>query len=368
MLLRAFRASRDPFLRAEIVWRLAETLRAQGRFASALTGYWRAHALYRRCGVQSERLRTLLGASACLRILNRFSEAQRMWRTVESSSWAKPHITAEALLEQALVERGLGNHAAAGKILRRCIAAFTKERDLEPLRHAWWALAGVERFSGRFRPALEAFRKAEGLARRLGDRDAEAYALCGEAACHRLLGDKAPAFSKYKRAHGIFVRLKDRFGEAYGLCGMANALRVYGDPRRCLPLYRKSAKLYAQVGDQGSRAFALWGEAGVWLRLNLGGDARRLYAAALSSFRKVGDERGVIMALLGQARAASSAGEAGNLLRRAERSARRARLPYETALARLEASRISSTEKTKFAILAPFGILPKTIKSWRDIP
>jgi tetratricopeptide (TPR) repeat protein len=205
--------------------------------------YWRSHALYRRCGVRSERLRSLLGASACLRILNRFPQARKMWRDVRRSAWAAPLLSrspgergdslfAEVLLEQALVERGLGHHAAAGRTLHRCIAAFARTRDAEALRHAWWALAGVERFSGRFRPALRAFRKAESLARRTGDASAEAYALCGQAACHRLLGGRRPAFSKYKAAHRIFVRTKDRFGQAYGLCGMGNALRVYGDARR----------------------------------------------------------------------------------------------------------------------------------------
>src|SRR5690349_13191206 len=107
LLTKALRSGPDRFLRAEILWRRAESLRALGEFRLALADYWASHRLYRLCGVGSERLRTLLGASACLRILGRFSEAARMWRNASRMDFfrqADP-TPEEVSLERALVER-----------------------------------------------------------------------------------------------------------------------------------------------------------------------------------------------------------------------------------------------------------------------
>ncbi len=371
LLSRAARGGGDRFFRADVLHRRAEALRGLSRFEEALGDYWRAHALYRLCGVSSERLRTLLGASACLRVLSRYREADRMWRSVSRLLPRPPAPSSEEFqLEIALVQRGLGKTAAAVRSLRGVIPRLERKKDQEALQHAWWALAGAERFSGRYDRALPAFAKAALLAARNRDASAAAYAWCGEAGCLRILGRGGESFAKYKKAHAFFRRSGDRFGEAYGLCGMGNALRTYGDARKTLDLYRRSAALYVKVGDAGSRAFALWGMGGSLRRLGRFDDSLARYREALSDFKSVEDPRGVIMSLLGLGRTEGERGRtavSSSWLRRAASLARKENHPYEEGLARLEMERAARRPLNSRRFKA-FGVPSSAVKAWKDLP
>lgn len=374
LLSRALAGGGDPFFRADVLQRRADALRALSRFEDALKDFWAAHALYRRCGVLSERLRTLLGASACLRVLSRYKEADRMWRSVARLLPKTGRVfdpsPEEFNLEIGLVLRGLGRMPEAVRVLRAVIPRLAARKDVEGLQHAWWAVAGAERFSGRYDLALTAFERSAALARRNKDTAAEAYAWCGEAGCLRILGKGGASLRKYRAAHAFFRRSKDRFGEAYGFCGMANALRTYGDPRKTLPLYRSSAALYTQVGDVGSRAFAYWGLGGSHRRLGRHAEALRFYRDALRDFTQVGDTRGVLMALLGLGRTEGERGRpaaARPPILRALALARREKHPYEAAQARHELNRLSGTPSPA-ALFRPFGVPPAAVAAWKDLP
>jgi tetratricopeptide (TPR) repeat protein len=370
-LLSRLAGTGDRFFRADVLHRRAEALRALSRFEEALQDYWKAHKLYRLSGVLSERIRTLLGASACLRVLSRYGEADRMWRSVSSLlPRLKDPAPEEISLEIGLVLRGLGRTREAVRRLRAVIPHLAARKDLEGLQHAWWAVAGAERFSGRYDLALGAFDRAAGLAKLNKDVSAEAFAWCGRAGCLRILGRGRDSFLDYKRAHAVFRRTGDLFGEAYGLCGMGNSLRTYGDPRKTLPLYQRSALLYARVGDEGSRAFALWGLGGASRRLGKLNDAVRLYRQALASFRKVRDTRGVLMALLGWGRTEAELGKTAAALARLSQAAALARKenhPYEEALARLEMER-ASARPLNAGRFKRFGVPVSAVKAWKDLP
>jgi|GEM_PF-1178390 len=374
-LIRAARAGGDRFFQADVLQRRGEALRSLSRFEEALRDYWAAHRLYRLTGVRSERLRTLLGASACLRVLSRYAQADRMWRSVShllptfKDAAADPPAE-EFKMEISLVRRGLGDLAGAIKMLNQTIPRLKKRAKADALQHAWWALAGAERFAGRYGRALKAYRRAAALAHRNRDRPAEAYANCGEAGCLRILGKGMLSLRLYDRAHNFFVREGDRFGEAYGLCGMGNALRTYGDPKKAVPLYRRSAALYARVGDEGSRAFALWGLGGSFRRMGRRDSAIRFYREALEPFKKVGDARGELMALLGLGRTMGETGRgagAAAVLRRARSIALNKKHPYVAALARMELLRLPGDPAPAF-LFRPFGVPASAVRRWMDLP
>jgi tetratricopeptide (TPR) repeat protein len=266
-------------------------------------------------------------------------------------------------MESALVERGLGNFPKARALLHRVLRA--QGASPAARQHAWWSLGGVERFSGHLPSAVGAFSRAAALARRLGDRSAEAFALCGAGGVARVIGRSAPSLAFYRRAYGLLDRLGDPFGRAYGLCGMANAHRTYGDARKTLPLYRRSAGLYKKLGDESSEGFAWWGLGGSFRRLDRLAESRRAYDKALALFRKSEDARGVAMALLGLGAWAEQAGRptlATSFRRRALRESLRHDLPYESALARW------ALNPNTVAALGSFGVSPATVNRWKDIP
>jgi tetratricopeptide (TPR) repeat protein len=298
--------------------------------------------------------------SGCLRVLGRYEEAQKLWRSVRQSS-------SDIFLERALVARGLGQHRLARQLL---LQVLRTEKESETLQHAWWALGGVERFSGRFPQAEVAFRRAEESARHLRDDSSCAYALCGQGGVLRLLGKGTKSLQKYQAAYGIFKRKKDLFGQAYGLCGMGNALRVKGDPRTTLPLYKKSAQLYGRVGDVGSGAFAEWGLGGSFRRVGDFSKALTHYKKSLKIFRQVGDHRGEVMALVGLGRTLGESNRKKDsrvYLLKARRFALCHQMAYEGALSRLEMARLQN-QRLPVDLFKDFGISPLVVSSWKDIP
>ena len=368
LLVRARRKPADSFLKAEIFQKDAEALRALGRFRESLSCSLSAHRIYRQLRIPTERISSLLGASACLRVLGRYAEARRLWaRDIH------PHVS-QVDLERALVARGQGKFAETRQRLARAIKLLSRAgsvASLSDLQHAYWISGGLERFTGNFQKARQAFQRAFRLARRSGDVSAEAFALCGLGGVERVLGFDRASLSHYGAAHRLLKKKGDPFGEAYGLCGQANVHRTFGDARRCLPLYRRSAALYRRLGDESSEAFAHWGLGGSFRRLKQFRSAFVSYQKALRLFKKSKDERGVIMTHLGLARWAEEQGQTDEALRQGIRGlavARRANLRYETALARYEIGRRQRPLRPPFGILKSSGISTAVLKRWRDIP
>jgi tetratricopeptide (TPR) repeat protein len=372
LLVRALRISTDPFLKAEILQKDAEALRALGRFREALAGYRSAEILYRKLNVPSERLQTIFGVSACLRILGRYKEAGRLWAKWEPNALIRSASTlSEIELERALVARGQGHFSEARRRMARALSRLSRRKDAGALQHAHWILGGLERFSGRFPEALKAFDQAVRLARRTKDLSSEAFALCGLAGVQRVVGRDRASLANYAEAHRILSKIGDPFGQAYGLCGRANALRVFGDAAKTVPLYRQSAALYRRLGDASSEGFAEWGLGGSFRRLGRFPESLAAYRRALALFKKSKDDRGMVMAHLGLARWAEASGreqEACFSAARGLSEARRARLPYETALARYEMGRMRRPARPPYALLRSFGLTPAVLRRWWDIP
>jgi tetratricopeptide (TPR) repeat protein len=375
-LSRARRAAADPFLHAEILHKDAEALRALGRFEESLASYRSSHALYRKLRVPSERLSTLLGASACLRVLGRYAEARRLWSAVSKTSLLTHPggIASEVELERALVARGQGRFSETRQRIDLVLRSLLHKKTSSgraTLQHAYWVLGGLERFTGFFPRALQAFAHAVRLARESGDVSAEAFALCGLAGVERVVGRDRASLLHYRAAYRTLKKSGDPFGEAYGLCGQANAHRTFGNPAQSLPLYRRSAALYRRLGDESSEAFAHWGAGGSLRRLKRFPFALASHALALRLFMKSKDHRGVVMAHLGLARCAEDQGQTGAALREAARAlsvARREKLHYEADLARYEKGRILHPLRPPYGILKARGISAAVLNRWQDIP
>lgn len=379
LLAKSLQFPTDPFLRAEIFSLDAQALRALGRFRESLTRYREAHKIFRRLNVFAEELSMHLGASACLRVLGSYDIANKEW-TAFRGRWPQRNESAlaplriDAELEQALVARGQGRFGVTRSHVNTAMKflSFCPKPDrVARIQHAQWIMGGVERFSGRFDASVVAFNKAASLARSMGDRSAEAYALLGAAGVLRVLGRDRVSYTYYRRAHGLMVKEADRFGQAYGLCGQANALRTFGSAAKAVGLYKRSARLYQSLGDKSSEGFAHWGLAGSWRRLKNFSKARASYNLALELFLKSQDDRGVVMAYVGLARWWEDQGnvvQAVASVRRALSTAKKARLAYESALARYEQGRILHPDRPPVGRLRPFGIPASVLARWKDVP
>lgn len=380
LLVRARRALADPFLKAEIFHKDAEALRCLGRFRASFSCYSSAYKLYRKLSVSAECLATLLGMSACLRVLGRYDAAREMWtRGLDAQRNLLPGgkgslFSPQVELERALVARGLGRFSETRFRIDRALRTLKQQKPgsgRSDLQHAHWISGGLARFTGFFPKALVSFGEAARLARQSGDESAEAFALCGLAGVQRIMGNDRSSLSNYQKAHHLLKRMGDPFGEAYGLCGQANALRTFGNASRSLPLYLRSAALYRRLGDESSEAFAHWGRGGSYRRLRRFSAAQESYKTALRLFKKSKDDRGLVMAHLGLARVAESCGQTREAIRQAGVGlavARRAKLRYETALSHYEMRRIRNPVRPPHFLLKSMGLSPSVLRRWRDIP
>jgi tetratricopeptide (TPR) repeat protein len=372
LLRRARQLPADSFLRAEILSRDGEALQGMSLFREALWCYSKAHNLYEKLGIPFEQISSLLGVSACLRIIGNYSRARRMWRSVERASFfgVKGPIHFGVELERALVARGEGDFAET----RRRVEKVLKEGargDLSDLQHAYWISGGLERFTGNFLKALVSYTKAVRLAVKIGNDSSRAFALCGMAGVQRVLGDDRASINNYRAAHHLLKKKRDPFGEAYGLCGTANAFRTFGDAKKTLPLYRRSSALYKRLGDESSEAFAYWGLGGSLRRLGQFGPSLSAYQRAQKLFKKSHDDRGRVMTHLGLARVAEDRGHLRLALRevgKAQGVARQSKLRYETALALFERGRLQTPDRPPFGVLKSLGIRVSALRRWRDIP
>lgn len=374
-LVRARLAKADPFLKAEILHKDGEALRCLGRFRESLSCYKGAYTLYEKLSVPSESLSTLIGMSACMRVMGRYEEARQMWwREGERRSARNLRFFPQVELERALVARGLGLFSETRLRIRRAVQSLSQQKSdsgRSDLQHAHWISGGLARFTGFFPKALVSFGEAARLARQSGDKSAEAFALCGLAGVQRILGNGHASLSNYRKAHHFLKLMGDPFGEAYGLCGQANALRTYGNASRSLPLYRRSAVLYQRLGDESSEAFAHWGLGGSFRRLGRFSAALKSYKMALRLFKKSKDDRGLVMTHLGLARLAESCNQTVEAIRQAGMGlvvARRSNLRYETALARYEMGRIRNPLHPPYSRLKSMGLSPSVLLRWQDIP
>lgn len=184
---------------------------------------------------------------------------------------------------------GLDSRDEAIEEYRRALALSRRLRDRRREALAAGKLALPLQDRGRYDEAATLFDRALALWRPGDDPGERAIALLNRGHLHRELGEVEPARERFEAALGLFRELRDRGNEAVALNGLGLLALDQGQHGRALGPFREALALR----PPGSRAEAVTlASLGVTYRqLGRLEEARQAYAKALPIFRAYGDSR-----------------------------------------------------------------------------
>ncbi|HEY3073137.1 MAG TPA: tetratricopeptide repeat protein [Candidatus Limnocylindrales bacterium] len=192
--------------------------------------------------------------------------------------------------------------------LERMLAATAS--DTSVLRANALTGAGILAYmQGDYAAASALHEQSLELHRRLGDRNAIAYAANNLANVAVLRGDYAQARELYELGVRIAREMGDDRGAAFGLMNMAEVVAQEGDAEGARRHFEQSIATFRRFGDRWGEAFALDNFGLVTCRQRQYDAARELHDQALGISRELGDQRGIARALTHLADVAAERGE-----------------------------------------------------------
>ncbi|MCG3205167.1 MAG: hypothetical protein KCHDKBKB_01886 [Elusimicrobia bacterium] len=195
--------------------------------------------------------------------------------------------------------RGLGKYQQALSLLKKCLSAYKKSKDIEGEAYVLWALGTTHRFACQFAQAEKQLRLSVEKYSLLKDPSGLAYARAGLGGTLRMRGKPQESFHLYQKASQFFSQAKDHFGIAYSSCGQGNALRMMGFSDKALPYMNKAIRIYKALRLRGPLGFVLWSRSQAFLALKKRDQAQRDLQEARRQFLLVKDRRGLKYCVLG---------------------------------------------------------------------
>jgi DNA-binding SARP family transcriptional activator/tetratricopeptide (TPR) repeat protein len=193
--------------------------------------------------------------------------AARKWLDVELdtlvsiSGYAAAH---DWLSHTAQLARGLshylcngGYYAEAFLIFDHYLGIARRSGDRLAEATALRLIGRVDLCIGRFRQAADGYRQALALYRAAGDRAGQADALSGLGLAETQLGDYEQAAEHQREAVAAYLDLGDPYGEARSLGNLGFVLRLQGRYEDAVGFFHRALDLSGKVGDSQGEAFAL---------------------------------------------------------------------------------------------------------------
>ncbi|HET9227481.1 MAG TPA: tetratricopeptide repeat protein, partial [Thermoanaerobaculia bacterium] len=145
--------------------------------------------------------------------------------------------------------------------------------------------------------ALEIYREALDLNRRLGDEQQEATTLQNLGKTYQSLGETEEALAHYERALPIWRKLGVKSEEAGTLLALGDLYQRMGEPRKALDLLPRAIALFEAAGAQGDAAAALTTLGDAQARDGKVQEALASLTRALGIQRRIGNRREEAQAL-----------------------------------------------------------------------
>jgi tetratricopeptide (TPR) repeat protein len=169
--------------------------------------------------------------------------------------------------------------------------------------HAWRDLGTVHERRGEYETALACLNDALVIFRAFGDRYGQATTLHGLGVVQHRVGRFDDAVAHYEESVAIRRELGDRYGQGVGL---ANLGMIHASQRRygaALTAQRSALAIFEELGERGSQAISLTALGEVYQRKGYYADALACHERSLALLRMEGNRAGEATALnnLGQA-------------------------------------------------------------------
>ncbi len=186
---------------------------------------------------------------------------------------------------------------AVDDYLTRALVAFKRSRDLYGEAETINALGVGYGRLGQTDDAVEQFRKAIELRRRLGNRRGEATSLRNLANKLSLGGDFAGAGEALRQARAINLGLGDAAGHAAVDNELGLLAEERGDFREALQSYQRALQTWQQLDDKFSSAEALNGIGFAHYQLGNYADAQVYWQQSAEAYAAIGEESGKVRTL-----------------------------------------------------------------------
>jgi len=161
------------------------------------------------------------------------------------------------------------------------------------------ALGFLAFLRGRFDEARTRYVTSLAICRSLGDRAGAAARMAGLADVHRLTGGAEQAVAHYEASLAIFRELGDLYGQTLSLGSLGMLYQARGRPAEALACHRDSLAIREKVGDRRGQATSLCNLGGFHHRAGRYDEALACYEQSLAIRREQGDRHGEGTSLAG---------------------------------------------------------------------
>lgn len=196
------------------------------------------------------------------------------------------------LNEIGVQEAWLGNIVVSKDVHTRQLQLARSVGDRKSEGFALGNLANRWAALGEPRKALELYEEALTISREIGDRRGEGTTLGNMGNRWAELGEPRKALELFEQALNISREIGDHHGEGHALGSIATSWATLGEPRKALELYEQRLVSARELGDRRWEGIALVGMGNRWAELGEPRKALELYEQALNISREIGDRRG----------------------------------------------------------------------------
>ncbi len=144
---------------------------------------------------------------------------------------------------------------------------------------------------GEYSQAIEVFKRALGIAHRIGDGIGEGVVLGNMGLVYLQLGEYRRAIELFEQALEIHRRIGDGIGEGAVLGNMGLAYRELGEYRRAIELFEQALEIHHRNGDVRAEGIVLGQMGSSYLRLEEYHRALKFFGQQLEIACKIGDIR-----------------------------------------------------------------------------
>lgn len=282
-------------LRVEAVRAMEEAFAARETPEQILVRYEKALALWEGVGERRRQAEMLFQVAETLKALGQleraaevYAQAAGLWGELGDREMGDLRLRAEALNDAGVLHEQLAQWREAQARYEEALKVAVKEKNLDQQAAVLYNQGRLSRKRGDPRQAIELLQRSIDLAQTIGNKERKAAALNSLGSAFMDLSDRQQALSSYEEALDICREINSKETGSV-LNNLGDAYASLGEWEKALELGEQSFQLHHNLGDQTKEATALNNIAVVYLRLGKTDKTLELLGRALALAQDIKD-------------------------------------------------------------------------------
>lgn len=285
-------------LRVEAVRAMEEAFAAREAPEQILARYEKALGLWGRLGERRRQAEMLFQVAQTLKALGQleraaevYAQAAGLWGKLGDRGMGDLRLQVEALNEAGiLLDQKLAQWKEALARYEEALAVATEAENLGQQSAILHNLGRLARKRGDARAGVQLLQRSSDLARQIGKKALEAGALNSLGAAYMDLSDRQQALRSYEEALRICKENDDRQTESSVLNNLGDFYESLGEWEKALEYHDQSLALHHDLGDPTNEAITLNNMGVVYARLGETDKTLEFFGRALALVQKAGDK------------------------------------------------------------------------------